>query len=361
MSLLDRFDGFEQSAASHSGEGKLFCPSCGRAWVPGEARCPFCGATPGGAAVFSSSFQLQWIDPWDRPWRWPIPPRGLSLGRDVGNDVVVCDAQVSPYHALLWVSGEQVYALDGGSTNGTWINERRITGPHPLQEGDRLRIGGIHFTLVRAGPFAPRGVPGGYTSASSILAMPEVGPSPRIAKPAGFTAGHLFAFAGTLVVLVMFFLPWVHLTGLGITQRYSAFEMMRMEQSLGLGEMAKLMVQLPPAFPMPLWLLIISPLMTLLSLFLAAVGLPLHPRQRLWVLLFQFAAALLAAFIQAWFLASLPAFQSRLSLLSITLDTDFALWCSLAGTALVFFGSILDIALAFPISSSPPQGKALGR
>ena len=35
---------------------------------------------------------------------------------------------------------------DLGSTNGTFVNERRITGPEPLSVGDRVRVG--ETTLV---------------------------------------------------------------------------------------------------------------------------------------------------------------------------------------------------------------------
>lgn len=320
--------------------------------MPGEVRCPFCRAVPELSAGPAPTFQLQWIDPWGQPWRWAIPPTGLYLGRDSRNDIVISDVLVSRHHALLWVSGGQAYVLDWDSTNGTWVNEQRIAGPYPLQVGDRLRIGEVTFALVRGLPAVPSVVPETYASPSFIPAARLAAPVPQVARPAGLTAGHPFLFAGALVVLVMFFLPWIHLAGLGIFQRYSAFEMVRMDQSLGLGEAANLVGLAPPVFPMPLYLLILCPLAALFSLSLAAFGLLLKPRQRWGVPLAQFVAILPAAFIQVWFLASLPAFQSRLLLLSVTLDTNLALWCSLAGTTLIFLGSILDVALEFPISRS---------
>ena len=38
---------------------------------------------------------------------------------------------------------------DLGSTNGTWVNGARIATPHPLVEGDELRVGGTRLRLVR--------------------------------------------------------------------------------------------------------------------------------------------------------------------------------------------------------------------
>lgn len=37
---------------------------------------------------------------------------------------------------------------DLGSTNGTYLNEELVTGPQPLHQGDRVRIGDSEFTFV---------------------------------------------------------------------------------------------------------------------------------------------------------------------------------------------------------------------
>ena len=77
-----------------------------------------------------------------------VSPHGLRLGRGRENDVVLDDAAVSRRHATLWVSQGRCYVRDEGSTNGTFVNERRITGAHELQPGDRLRIGAAVFHLT---------------------------------------------------------------------------------------------------------------------------------------------------------------------------------------------------------------------
>ena len=35
---------------------------------------------------------------------------------------------------------------DLGSTNGTYLNDELLRGPHPLHAGDRVRIGDSTFT-----------------------------------------------------------------------------------------------------------------------------------------------------------------------------------------------------------------------
>ena len=38
---------------------------------------------------------------------------------------------------------------DLGSTNGTYLNGEALTGPQPLHDGDRIRIGDSEFTYFQ--------------------------------------------------------------------------------------------------------------------------------------------------------------------------------------------------------------------
>lgn len=93
-----------------------------------------------------------------------ISSHGLRLGRGKENDVVLDDGAVSRRHATLWVSQDRCYVRDEGSTNGTFVNEQRITGTHEMRPGDRLRVGAATFHLTAeprrelAGPAKPRAV-----------------------------------------------------------------------------------------------------------------------------------------------------------------------------------------------------------
>jgi len=63
-----------------------------------------------------------------------------SLGRDRGNDLVIDDESASRRHCVLERRGRDVFIVDGGSTNGTCLNYRRVT-ESKLSDGDRIGIG----------------------------------------------------------------------------------------------------------------------------------------------------------------------------------------------------------------------------
>jgi pSer/pThr/pTyr-binding forkhead associated (FHA) protein len=67
----------------------------------------------------------------------------ITIGRRGVNDVPLpWDGEVSGVHAeLLCIGDEWTVSDDGISTNGTFLNERRISGQPRLRDGDRLRVG----------------------------------------------------------------------------------------------------------------------------------------------------------------------------------------------------------------------------
>jgi diguanylate cyclase (GGDEF)-like protein len=79
------------------------------------------------------------------------PGDPLSFGRAEDCSFSFPDGSLSRVHALvLWVGGSWV-VKDEGSTNGTFVNDERITGARPLADGDRLQLGlelTMRFSLV---------------------------------------------------------------------------------------------------------------------------------------------------------------------------------------------------------------------
>jgi pSer/pThr/pTyr-binding forkhead associated (FHA) protein len=67
------------------------------------------------------------------------------IGRDEGVDVLVEHVQVSRRHALIERAGDELTLADAGSTNGTWLNDRRLTEAEQLRDGDRIRVGGVEL------------------------------------------------------------------------------------------------------------------------------------------------------------------------------------------------------------------------
>jgi len=76
----------------------------------------------------------------------------LSIGAADDADLrVPGDDYLSSRHAMLRFQDGNLVVDDEGSTNGTFVNEERLTGPRPLAPGDRLRVGRTTFVLRPAG------------------------------------------------------------------------------------------------------------------------------------------------------------------------------------------------------------------
>jgi hypothetical protein len=72
--------------------------------------------------------------------RWPIPPRGLTFGREEENDIVIDDRQVSRQHARIERRAEGVFLRDLESKNGTFRNGVTIRQEVELEDGDTVQI-----------------------------------------------------------------------------------------------------------------------------------------------------------------------------------------------------------------------------
>jgi len=65
----------------------------------------------------------------------------LSLGRDITNEIIITDAEVSRRHARLIAQAGGYVLEDTGSTNGTFVNGQRLMGPHLLRPGELILLG----------------------------------------------------------------------------------------------------------------------------------------------------------------------------------------------------------------------------
>jgi FHA domain len=77
------------------------------------------------------------------------------IGRGLIADVRLEDSHVSRRHAILALRGDGARVLDDRSSNGTYVNGRRVTVAR-LADGDVLRFGRAVFRYVEV---APRGKP----------------------------------------------------------------------------------------------------------------------------------------------------------------------------------------------------------
>jgi len=65
----------------------------------------------------------------------------VVIGRGDKCHVVIDDTYVSTVHARIFSKDGGYLVEDLGSTNGTYLNRRRITSPTEVQRGDKVKIG----------------------------------------------------------------------------------------------------------------------------------------------------------------------------------------------------------------------------
>jgi pSer/pThr/pTyr-binding forkhead associated (FHA) protein len=65
----------------------------------------------------------------------------VTVGRAAGCQVTVDDTYVSQLHARVFARDGEVFVEDLGSTNGTYLNRKKVAGPMMMQRGDRLQVG----------------------------------------------------------------------------------------------------------------------------------------------------------------------------------------------------------------------------
>lgn len=111
----------------------------------------------GVAAVLSAKYQRDLDDVLGRLRARSAPARevvvmphedSVLLGRSSVCERVLDDEGVSRRHALLRATADGAWRLvDLASTNGTWLNGRRVHHSRRVSDGDELRLGRVRLTL----------------------------------------------------------------------------------------------------------------------------------------------------------------------------------------------------------------------
>ena len=80
---------------------------------------------------------------------FPITSPVTNLGQSSECQLPLDDPSLSAFHAQLVRHDAGLYLRDLGSSSGTWVNGQCLFGPHPLRDGDRIRVGRLEL-LFRA-------------------------------------------------------------------------------------------------------------------------------------------------------------------------------------------------------------------
>ena len=98
---------------------------------------------------------------------YPLQDTVCTLGRSANNTLVIDSPSISRYHTQIRLlpgraMGATAIVEDMGSTNGTWVNQRQLTGPQRLVSGDIITLADhISFRYeVKDTPLIERPTPG---------------------------------------------------------------------------------------------------------------------------------------------------------------------------------------------------------
>ncbi len=80
----------------------------------------------------------------------------IIIGRVKGNDVVLPKSNVSKQHTKITLRDQTFFIVDLMSTNGTYVNGRKVTQEQPLSEDDKIYIGDFILQLQRVSQISPQ-------------------------------------------------------------------------------------------------------------------------------------------------------------------------------------------------------------
>ncbi|CAN5383129.1 hypothetical protein BH10BAC5_BH10BAC5_25540 [soil metagenome] len=126
------------------------CPKCNKENSPSAKFCAFCGAAFNSQFSSSAAAKTQFSSVGGN--KTMIVQGGANMnngmrnnevliGRGNDNDIVANDGAVSTRHAKIFLDNGEAYIEDLRSSNGTFVNGRRIYGKTSINANDRINLG----------------------------------------------------------------------------------------------------------------------------------------------------------------------------------------------------------------------------
>ncbi len=81
--------------------------------------------------------------------RLPLNSFPFQVGRQEGLSLTINSVKVSRMHAEINLVGNRIILKDKGSTNGTFVNRKKLSGETTLEHGDIIHFGTFEARLIK--------------------------------------------------------------------------------------------------------------------------------------------------------------------------------------------------------------------
>ncbi len=85
-----------------------------------------------------------------QPRRQEFTKSEVTIGRVQGNDIILPKQNVSKRHSRIVVKDGKFIIVDLKSTNGTYVNGRKIASPMVIKQSDKIYIGDFILSVEPA-------------------------------------------------------------------------------------------------------------------------------------------------------------------------------------------------------------------
>jgi len=81
--------------------------------------------------------------------RYSLNEGSTLIGKKTRSDIVIDSDEVSGIHSKIVGDGKNYKIIDMGSTNGTYVNNKKISSQKKLQDNDEIKIANFKFIFKK--------------------------------------------------------------------------------------------------------------------------------------------------------------------------------------------------------------------
>jgi hypothetical protein len=161
------------------------------------------GSTPPAAEAEKSapSASLEVISELDHGYTYELT-NGITFGRSKNCDIVIESPKVSRQHAqIIQNKYLQWMLVDIDSTNGTFCNDKKISKPTVVYNGDEIQVGNFRFRVIIDKPYHKVTPPSSPSQPSTEVEIQPIKPQPHRKGCLNKTA--LIILAGFVILVLI--------------------------------------------------------------------------------------------------------------------------------------------------------------